>query len=241
MRHKLQKGLLTKGQPPKEENIHEMSSYLTKLEGLGSPPSSAISETKICKILKCIKKLEEIPRDDELHIKKRAENLFDKWKPILDAQPKIVETQQPEVVEVTKAPQPEVIDLTEESEVAEVIETQQPEVVEVAEVIEAPQLKVTGLTEESEVVEQIEALQPEVTDSMEGPCQPADLLPHPNEDRRNELDALREAVARCRSIRKHPFYFTQPDLTYKQTTVQGLGTPSLAIIRLQSGIQHLAR
>jgi hypothetical protein len=205
LRQKLQKGLLTKGQPPKEENIHEMSSYLSKLEGLGSPPGSAISETKICKILKCIKKLEEIPRDDELHIKKRAENLFDKWKPILDAQPKIVETQQPEVVEVTKAPQPEVIDLTEESEVAEVIE----------------------------------ALQPEVTDSMEGSCLPADLLFRPNG---HKLDALGEDVAaRWRSIHKHPFYFTQPDLTYKQTTVKGLGTPPLAIIRLQSGIRHLAR
>jgi hypothetical protein len=102
---------LTKGQLPKEENIYEMSSYLSKLEGLGSPPGSAISRTKICKVLKCIKKLEEIPRDDELHIKERAENLFDKWNPILDAHPKVI-----------KAPQPEVIDLTEESEVVELIE-----------------------------------------------------------------------------------------------------------------------
>jgi hypothetical protein len=170
---------------------------LSKLEDLGSPPGSAISKTKICKVLKYIKKLEEIPRDDELLITKRAENLFDKWKPILDAQPKVI-----------KAPQPEVIDLTEEPEVAELIEEQQPE----------------------------------VTDAMEESCQPGGLLPHPNEDQRNEPSAFREGVTAVspRDICKHPFYFTQPDLTYKQTTVKGLGTPPLAIIRLQSGIRHLA-
>jgi hypothetical protein len=217
LRHKLQKGLLTKGQLPKEENIHEMSSYLGKLEGLGSPPGSAISNTKICKVLKSIKNLKEIPRDDELHIKKRAENLLDKWKPILDAQPKVI-----------NSPQPEVIDLTGEAEEAEEVEP-----------IEAPQPEATDLKEESEEVELMEAPQPEATELTEGL---ADRLPHPDEDRRNELDALREDVAaRSPSIRKHPLSFTQPDLTYKQTTVKGLGTPPLAIIRLQSGIRHLAR
>jgi hypothetical protein len=61
-----------------------MSFYLSKLEDLGSLLSSILFKTKICRVLKYIKKLEVIPRDDNLYIKKRAKNLFDKWKPILD-------------------------------------------------------------------------------------------------------------------------------------------------------------
>lgn len=232
-----------------------MSSYLSELEGLGSPPASAIAETKICKVLKCIKKLEKIPRDDELHIKKRAENLFDKWKLILDAQPKVIKapplevinlTEEPEVVEAIKAPQLEVIDLTEESEVVEGIKAPQSKVTDLtkeSEVVEALQPEVTCLTKESEVVVTIKGPQPEATDSMEGSCQPAALLPHPIEDRRNKPNEFREGVTvgSPQSIGKHPFYLTGPDLTYKQTAVKGLATPSLAIIRLQSRIRHLAR
>ena len=227
-----------------------MSSYLSKLEGLGSPPSSSISETKICKVLKRIKELEEIPRDDELHIKKRAENLFNKWKLILDTQPKVIKTPQLVVidlteasqeVEATKAPQPEVTGLTEESEVVEAIKASQPELTDSTEGSE--ESEVVELTEESEVVKMIKAPQPEVTVLMDGSCQPAVLLPYPNEDRRNEPNVFREGVTTRspQSIRKHLFYFTQPDLTYKQTSVQGLATLSLAVIRLQSRIQHLAR
>ncbi|KAL2143024.1 hypothetical protein VTI28DRAFT_421 [Corynascus sepedonium] len=85
LRHKLQKGLLTTAQKPKEEEMKLMSDYITKLEGFPDLEVSIIRQTKIHKVLKAILKLEHIPREDEFKFKPRSQVLLDKWNKLLAA------------------------------------------------------------------------------------------------------------------------------------------------------------
>jgi hypothetical protein len=59
-----------------------LSVYLQKLEDL-EISEAVLRETKIRKVLKRIKVLDEIPRDAELKFKERATNLLDKYNAIL--------------------------------------------------------------------------------------------------------------------------------------------------------------
>ncbi|KAL2256827.1 hypothetical protein VTK26DRAFT_1062 [Humicola hyalothermophila] len=86
LRHKLQKGLLTRDQEPKEEEMKLMSDYITKLEGFPDLEVSIIRATKINKVLKAILKLEKIPKEDEFKFKPRATVLLEKWNKILAAE-----------------------------------------------------------------------------------------------------------------------------------------------------------
>jgi hypothetical protein len=79
LRFKLQKGLLSKEQQPKSDDMGEISSFLKKLEKIESPPETIIRATGILKVLKKIRKLDEIPRDDDFEIKGRAARLHEKW------------------------------------------------------------------------------------------------------------------------------------------------------------------
>lgn len=83
LRHKLQKGLLTKGQDPKEEEMKQMSEYVGKLEGYSDLEVSIIRATKINKVLKAILKLSTIPKEEEYNFKTRSQTLLDKWNKIL--------------------------------------------------------------------------------------------------------------------------------------------------------------
>ena len=83
LRHKLQKGLLTRDQEPKAEEMKTMSDYITKLEGFPDLEVSIIRATKINKVLKAILKLESIPKEDEFHFKTRSQTLLDKWNKLL--------------------------------------------------------------------------------------------------------------------------------------------------------------
>ncbi|KAL1837431.1 hypothetical protein VTJ49DRAFT_3783 [Mycothermus thermophilus] len=83
LRHKLQKGLLTRDQEPKEEEMKLMSDYITKLEGFPDLEVSIIRATKINKVLKAILKLENIPKEDEFKFKPRSQVLLDKWNKLL--------------------------------------------------------------------------------------------------------------------------------------------------------------
>ncbi|KAK4237851.1 hypothetical protein C8A03DRAFT_34150 [Achaetomium macrosporum] len=89
LRHKLQKGLLTRDQEPKEEEMKLMSDYITKLEAFPDLEVSIIRETKINKVLKAILKLENIPKEEEFKFKPRSQVLLDKWNKLLavDATP----------------------------------------------------------------------------------------------------------------------------------------------------------
>lgn len=83
LRHKLQKGLLTREQKPKEEEMQSMSDFITMLEKIGNLEVSIIRETKINKVLKAILKLDAVPREEEFQFKKRSQILLDKWNKLL--------------------------------------------------------------------------------------------------------------------------------------------------------------
>lgn len=83
LRHKLQKGLLTRDQEPKPEEMKVMSEFLTKLEGFPDLEVSIIRATKINKVLKAILKLENIPKEEEFKFKPRSQTLLDKWNKLL--------------------------------------------------------------------------------------------------------------------------------------------------------------
>jgi hypothetical protein len=83
LRHKLQKGLLTRDQEPKVEEMQTMSDYITKLEGFPDLEVSIIRATKINKVLKAILKLESIPKEEEFRFKPRSQDLLEKWNKLL--------------------------------------------------------------------------------------------------------------------------------------------------------------
>lgn len=63
-----------------------MSEYIAKLEGYAELEVSIIRATKINKVLKAIKKLDEIPKEDEFNFKSRSETLLQKWNKILESE-----------------------------------------------------------------------------------------------------------------------------------------------------------
>lgn len=83
LRHKLQKGLLTRDQQPKEEEMKMMSDYLTKLEGFPDLETEIIRITKINKVLKAMLKLDHIPKEEEFTFKPRSQVLLEKWNRLL--------------------------------------------------------------------------------------------------------------------------------------------------------------
>ncbi|RHZ72627.1 hypothetical protein CDV55_107711 [Aspergillus turcosus] len=86
VRHRLQKGFISRDQPPQEEEMTTMSSYFTRLEKVADDLEvSIIRATKINKVLKMIVKLNSIPRDEEFQFRRRAINILSKWKNVLDA------------------------------------------------------------------------------------------------------------------------------------------------------------
>lgn len=85
LRHKLQKGLLTKEQQPKEEEMKMMSDYLSKLEGFPDLEAEIIKLTKINKVLKAILKVDNIPKEEEFRFKPRSQVLLNEWNKTLAA------------------------------------------------------------------------------------------------------------------------------------------------------------
>lgn len=86
MRHKLQKGFLDNSRKPIEEEMKQMSEFITKLEGYADLEVSIIRATKINKVLKGILKLEEIPKDAEFKFRERSTDLLTKWNKILESE-----------------------------------------------------------------------------------------------------------------------------------------------------------
>ncbi|OWP00987.1 PWWP domain-containing protein [Marssonina coronariae] len=83
LRHKLQKGLLSRDQVPKEDEMKQMGEFVSKLEGYVDLEVSIIRATKINKVLKAILKLTTLPNNDEFKIKTRSEGLLDEWNKLL--------------------------------------------------------------------------------------------------------------------------------------------------------------
>lgn len=87
IRHKLQKGFISRDSPPNAEEMSAMSNYISKLESYGDLEVAIIRVTKINKVLKMIVKLNSLPRDEELQIRQRAMTLLSKWRHDLEDVP----------------------------------------------------------------------------------------------------------------------------------------------------------
>ncbi|KAN0072969.1 hypothetical protein V8E54_009083 [Elaphomyces granulatus] len=85
IRHKLQKGFLSRDQAPKEDEMAIMSNYIVKLEAHAELEVSIIRATKINKVLKAIIKLDSIPKDEEYQFRRRSIDILAKWKNLLDS------------------------------------------------------------------------------------------------------------------------------------------------------------
>ena len=87
MRHKLQKGFLSRDQTPAEAELPHMAAYLKKLEAYGSKLEvSIIRATKINKVLKGIVKLDSIPKDEEYNFRGRSVKLLCVYNQLLGAE-----------------------------------------------------------------------------------------------------------------------------------------------------------
>lgn len=88
LRHKLQKGFLSRDQEPSEEEMPQMATYIKKLEAYdGGLEVSIIRQTKINKVLKGILKLNTIPKDEEYHFRERSVKLLGIWNQLLGSEP----------------------------------------------------------------------------------------------------------------------------------------------------------
>ncbi|KAF2806825.1 uncharacterized protein BDZ99DRAFT_86153 [Mytilinidion resinicola] len=79
LRHRLQKGFLTRDQTPKEEEMATMSDYFKQLENYTDLEGEIIKNTKIHKVLKAIIKLNSIPKEEEFKFKSRSADLLTGW------------------------------------------------------------------------------------------------------------------------------------------------------------------
>ncbi|KAE8852686.1 hypothetical protein PTNB29_10076 [Pyrenophora teres f. teres] len=79
LRHRLQKGFLSRDQAPKDEDMTNMSEYLKQLEVHDDLEGEVIKKTKVHKVLKAIMKLDSIPKEEDFEFKKRCGELLGKW------------------------------------------------------------------------------------------------------------------------------------------------------------------
>jgi hypothetical protein len=87
LRHKLQKGFLSRDQAPKEEEMADMHDYFKQLTEMGELEATMIRNTKINKVLKAILKLESIPKNDKFDFTGRSTALLAEWNKTLGVVP----------------------------------------------------------------------------------------------------------------------------------------------------------
>ncbi|KAI9728809.1 MAG: hypothetical protein M1834_007195 [Cirrosporium novae-zelandiae] len=88
LRHRLQRGFLTRDVTPKEAEMAEMDKYLNKLETYPDLEVSIIRATKVHKVLRGIIKLpSEIPKEQEFNFKQRSAELLGLWNKTLEHDP----------------------------------------------------------------------------------------------------------------------------------------------------------
>ncbi|KAF2013214.1 hypothetical protein BU24DRAFT_464029 [Aaosphaeria arxii CBS 175.79] len=85
LRHKLQKGFISRENPPSADEMPQMSNYIKQLEDTDGIAASIIKKTKVHKVLKGIVKLDSIPREDEFEFKRRSTELLTRWAKVLSA------------------------------------------------------------------------------------------------------------------------------------------------------------
>ncbi|TKA83898.1 hypothetical protein B0A55_00097 [Friedmanniomyces simplex] len=85
LRHRLQKGFLSRDQAPQEGEMSAMADFFTQLENYESLEPFIIRVTKIHKVLKAIVKLSIIPKDEEFNFKKRSAAMLEIWNKRMEA------------------------------------------------------------------------------------------------------------------------------------------------------------
>ncbi|KAK2793454.1 hypothetical protein FQN50_010007 [Emmonsiellopsis sp. PD_5] len=83
IRHHLHKGFLLRGQPPKEEDMGQMSFFMQKLESYDTLPASIIKSTKIIKVLVHLFRLTSIPKDKKYNFHDRTFKIIIKFRDII--------------------------------------------------------------------------------------------------------------------------------------------------------------
>ena len=167
LRHKLQKGFLSRDQAPQEEDMPQMSNFIKKLENYEDLEVSIIRATKINKVLKALVKLNTIPRDEEHNFRKRSVELLGKWNKILGAdstegEPTIVEKESKSTPTTNGVHDDSNEDKKDEPEPPTTNEAKPAEAVEKVAEVNADE------TAKASVVEsiQVESKQPAIEDAM---------------------------------------------------------------------------
>lgn len=76
---------MQRDQAPKEEEMEQMTKYLSELEAFGEIEVSIIRETKINKVLRGIIKLPSIPKEEQYKFRERCVDVLQAWKTLLDS------------------------------------------------------------------------------------------------------------------------------------------------------------
>lgn len=85
LRHRLQKGFLTRDTQPKQEEMPGMADFFSQLESYENLEPAIIRNTKVHKVLKGIVKLSSIPQDKEYNFKKRSAAMLEAWNRRMEA------------------------------------------------------------------------------------------------------------------------------------------------------------
>lgn len=85
LRHRLQKGFLSRDQAPQESEMAAMADFFSQLENYENLEPAIIRVTKIHKVLKAIIKLSSIPKDEEYNFKKRSAAMLEMWNKGMEA------------------------------------------------------------------------------------------------------------------------------------------------------------
>jgi hypothetical protein len=85
LRHRLQKGFLSRDTQPQESEMAGMADFFSQLESYENLEPSIIRTTKIHKVLKAIVKLTSIPREEQFNFKKRSAAMLEIWNKRMEA------------------------------------------------------------------------------------------------------------------------------------------------------------
>lgn len=108
LRHRLQKGFLSRDQAPQEAEMAAMADFFSQLEAYENLEPAIIRATKVHKVLKAIVKLSSIPKDEEFGFKKRSAAMLEIWNKRMEADgdvapPSATEPKAPSLPAVEKA------------------------------------------------------------------------------------------------------------------------------------------
>jgi hypothetical protein len=85
LRHRLQKGFLSRDAAPKEDEMAQMAEFFSQMEKYEELEPTIIRTTKIHKVLKAIVKLAVIPKDEEFNFKTRSAHMLEIWNKRMEA------------------------------------------------------------------------------------------------------------------------------------------------------------